>query len=718
MLNYLALLSLSFGASPPADDAFFESKIRPVLAGICVRCHGPEKVNGGLRLDSREGLLKGGAHGPAIVPGQPLESRLLKAVKRHDGVKAMPPEQPLKPEAVADLERWIQAGAPWPTKAIAVKGDRHWAFEPVRDPAPPKRIGIESCQPIDAFVLAKLRERDLKPTPITDKRTLIRRATYDLLGLPPKPEELAEFEKAYDANPQAAYEKMIDRLLASPQYGEKWGRQWLDVVRYADTAGETADIPVQDAWRYRNYVVDTFNKDKPYDAFIREQLAGDILAQRLPKDASKERKNELIVATGYVGIARRFGFDISADQYLTIDDTLDTLGKSLLGLTIACARCHDHKYDPISAKDYYALYGIFESTAYPFSGCEKDKVPKNMLPLAPTGNAYAVSEGKPHHARLQVRGDPKSLGDEVPRRFLQILGGQVVAADAGSGRLQLAEWIGDPKNPLTARVMANRIWQGHFGAGLVKTPNDFGTRGSLPSHPELLDYLAARFVENGWSIKKLHRLIMLSDAYRRGSNLDEANATLDPENAYLWRFSRRRLSAEEIRDAVLAVSGDLDLVPGTAHPFPEPKAWNYTQHTPFNAVYEHNKRSVYLMTQRIKRQPYLSLFDGADTNTSIGDRQTTTVAPQALFFMNDPFIHARSESLATRLMSLPNDVQRLDRACLLMYGRPAKEEERRIGDRFRKAYLDELPANTDRAKAAWAAWLRVMFGSNEFVYVD
>jgi hypothetical protein len=710
-LVFLPLMSL-----PAPDEAFFESKVRPVFAEVCARCHGAEKANNGLRLDSRQALLKGGEHGPAIVPFRPAESRLLRAVKRLDGVKPMPPEKPLKPESVADLAKWIKAGAPWPAKIITARREPHWAFEPIRDVAPPKISGSDIRNPIDAFVLAKLREKGLEPASLADRRTLIRRATYDLLGLPPTPEEIEAFLNESEAKPQAAYENLIDRLLASPHYGEKWGRHWLDVVRYADTAGETADFPVVDAWRYRNYVIESFNKHKPFNDFVREQLAGDILASRLPKDASPERRAELIVATGYISIARRFGFDINADHFLTIDDSLDTLGKSFLGLTIGCARCHDHKYDPISSTDYYALYGIFESTRYPFTGCEKDKSAKAMTPLAPKGSAYAVAEDKPHHARFQKRGDPKSLGDEVPRRFLQVLGGQTVPPNAGSGRLQLAEWIADAKNPLTARVAVNRIWQGHFGAGLVKTPNDFGTRGAAPTHPELLDYLARQFVENGWSIKKLHRDIMLTRTYQARSE-DRKQDAQDPENSYLGRFSRRRLSAEEIRDAILAVSGDLDTVPGTAHPFPDPKSWGFTQHAPFTAVYDHNKRSVYLMTQRIKRHPFLALFDGADTNTSIGQRYSTTVAPQALFFMNDPFVHARSESLAAKLLKLANDRQRLDRACLLMYGRPALDKERRIAESFLASYSAELPKN-DSAKTAWAAWLRVMFGSNEFVFVD
>jgi cytochrome c553 len=754
MWSLLGALSLTLAATP-ADEAFFETKIRPLLVESCVKCHGPDKAGAELRLDSRAGLLKGGDSGPAVVPGKPAGSLLLKAVKRLDGVKAMPPgKQALKAEAVADLEKWIATGAPWPEKAAPLRSAKHWAFEPLLEVVAP----TTKPHPVDAFLQAKLQEKGLHAVAPADKRTLIRRATFDLTGLPPTPEEIDAFvrEEAPDA-----FAKLVDRLLASPNYGEKWGRHWLDVVRYADTAGETADYPVPDAWRYRNYVIAAFNRDKPFDQFLREQIAGDILAA----DAPPERFAELVTATGYIAIARRFGFDSVADHNHTIDDTIDTLGKSVLGLAIGCARCHDHKYDPISAADYYALYGIFDSTRYPAPGSEKDKRPHDMVPLMPaaeyqsrlqpfqeevkrceqlTGDAkerdaavkqakqrleqfarsiekaYAVAEGKPHNVRLHKRGDPASLGDEVPRRFLQFLGDQPVPPNAGSGRLQLAGWLTDAKNPLTARVIVNRVWQGHFGVGLVKTPNDFGTRGAPPSHSELLDYLARRFMADGWSIKAMHRLLMSSEAYRRSCRVEEGNAKVDHDNTFLWRFNRRRLAAEEIRDALLAVSGDLDESPGQGHPFPEEQKWGFTQHAPFNAVYDHNRRSVYLMTQRIRRHPFLALFDGADTNTSTGDRFATTVPTQALFFLNDPFVHARSARLAERLQPLRDDRARLERTYTLLFGRPVEEQEVTKALAFLAAYGRELNdvKEAERPRAAWAAWLRVLLSSNEFLYVN
>jgi hypothetical protein len=608
---------------------------------------------------------------------------------------------------------------------------KHWAFEPIHAVDAPADPTGWSTGAIDRFVAAKRRQHSLEPVGQADRRTLIRRATFDLIGLPPTPEEVEFFRN--DDRPDA-YERLVDRLLASPHYGERWGRHWLDIVRYADTAGETADYPVPDAWRYRNWVIEAFNRDQPYDEFIREQIAGDILAARIPKDqlaadpSVRRHHDDLIVATGFIAISRRFGFNITADRHLTIEDTIDTLGKSVLGLALGCARCHDHKFDPISSKDYYALYGIFDSTRYPFPGCEHTKVPRDMVPLQPMNPqddgkakaslAYAVAEGEVHNVKLQMRGEPENAGEEVARRNLQLLGGQPVPPDGGSGRLALAGWLTQPDNPLTARVMVNRIWQHHFGTGIVKTPNDFGSRGVAPTHPELLDWLAERFIREGWSVKAMHRMIMLSATYRLAPNGQEVSA--DPENVWLWKSGRRRLGAEEIRDAILSVSGDLDQSPGGPHPFPEPKSWGFTQHNPFVAVYETDRRSIYLMTQRIKRHPFLALFDGTDPNTSTPDRHTTIVPTQALFFMNDPFVHAKSTHLATRLMSCSDDDRRLDFVWRLMFGRNATASEKAAAAHFLAGYqadLNDIPAD-QRSEKAWAAWVRVLMSSNEFLFVD
>ncbi|HMC28762.1 MAG TPA: PSD1 and planctomycete cytochrome C domain-containing protein, partial [Verrucomicrobiae bacterium] len=543
---------------------FFENKIRPLLVERCFECHSTssKKIKGGLTLDSRDQLLKGGDSGPAIVPGAPEKSLLIKAVRYGNKDLQMPPKHQLAATEITLLEQWVKMGAPDPrtntASMQAVKAaSTHWAFQPVSDPCiPTVRNARWPSRPIDNFILAKLEANGLRPNFAADRRTLLRRVTFDLTGLPPTPEEVTAFIN--DSSPDA-FERVIDRLLASPQYGERWGRYWLDLARYADTAGDSADYPIPQAYKYRNYVIDAFNADKPYDEFIREQIAGDLLPAKSPED-----RRQKIIATGYIALARRFSVDPQSAHHLTLEDTIDTMGKSLLGLSLSCARCHDHKYDPIPTQDYYGLYGIFNSTRYPFAGSETKKRPADLVPLIPAAEleilakpfqdrlkaideeisrlegeretlaqemlstrearerlaaanetrddliatapvldvAFAVSEGKADNARVQRRGEPGSLGEEVPRHFLQCLGGQSLPkTETGSGRLELAQWLTSPTNPLTARVIVNRVWQHHFGKGLVQTPSDFGARGRPPTHPELLDYLAQRLVQSGWSIK-------------------------------------------------------------------------------------------------------------------------------------------------------------------------------------------------------------------------
>ena len=1291
VLLAMSLLTMSDN-SAHADERedFFEAKIRPVLVGTCFRCHGGTKTSGELRIDSREGLLKGGDSGAAIVPGKPEESLLIKAIQRQPDVSAMPPEKnkALRADQVADFITWIKAGAVWPAKSAKFESAKHWAFEPIRDVAPPvvqDKAWLKSS--IDPFIKAKQEAAGLRPAVMADKLTLIRRARFDLTGLPPTPEEVQAFEQ--DVSPQA-FESLVDRLLKSPAYGERWGRHWLDVVRYADTAGETADYPVPLAWRYRNYVIDAFNNDKPYDEFLREQIAGDVLAglsgtalaagssdaidpstaasavpltnektggltpPRSPKQTLRERYAELATATGYLAISRRFGFDSENYHHLTIQDTIDTLGQTVLGLSLGCARCHDHKFDAVSMQDYYALYGIFDSSRYSFPGSEQKQKVRSMLPLLPPsesqpkwrefdarvasiaaslerqkqpvpaailrslndldgdfemqapaaggsngvlvppwlyqgkiaitngaqspfknfyprgkvgasvptgageyriaqalyprrsrdncetlhvnldfrvavpdanakglhrfrigalpdsaavevlissesaslrigdaiesvavlkpnqwhnlqldldlknqtvsgkvgmpgsstefsgkqlspswtgtidfvvldslgqkdtqlpaiefdnlgvqespiapvstelppaaalangidpalltkeleeltgidgdfelqtkdtppaspwnpgpnsvvklsansqsifrnlyplgelgihmpnrgeydgfgltlpnvkpdqdgrlfvsfdfrcankdaggngswryylghgpGNSaavelffngheffrrsadareavcplvigewyqvqltlnlkvksytglltsrakktefsgqlatgwdgaidysfidsyghiggvrpsldadnfvisatalpaldaapvepakttresrrarvtelrqqlvsrqanadlskqelnkllaegpfamtYGMAEGTPHNVRMQMRGEPDQLGVEVPRGFIKVLGGSSLPTEtSGSGRLELAQWLTRPDNPLTARVMVNRIWQYHFGRGLVTTPNDFGVRGLAPTHPELLDHLATEFIKSGWSVKAMHRLMMLSATYQQAAVAPATDGTNRNDGNDLYNsFPRRRLSAEEIRDAILAVSGELDLSPAQEHPFPTPISWGYSQHGPFSAVYDHNKRSVYLMTQRLKRHPFLALFDGADPNATTAERLGTTVPTQALFFLNDPFVHIKAEKWAARLLSSNIDEsQRIERAWRRAFGRSPLETERSEATEFLAAYRTELAAvKMDNVEArSLAAYLRTLIGSNEFLHVD
>jgi hypothetical protein len=701
LVAFLTFLSVGFGA----DFEFFEKKIRPVLAERCYGCHSASVKSpmGGLMVDSLAGLERGGSSGQsAVIPNSPDKSLLLAAIKREGKLK-MPPGEALAPEVVADFETWIKMGAPDPRPEILPpppynfeEARKFWSFQPVKDAVPPKvNDAAWSQTAVDRFIKAKLEERNLTPVGLASRRALLRRATFDLTGLPPTPDEMAAFLR--DSSPRA-FEKIVDRLLASAAYGEKWGRHWLDLVRYADTSGCNSDYPVPDAYRYRNWVIQAFNSDKPYDQFLREQLAGDLLPGV---------GNEGVIATGYLAIARRFG-SRNNEFHLTIEDTIDNVGKTMLGISVACARCHDHKFDPIPSRDYYALYGIFQSTKYAFPGTEIYQHAKDFTPLADGADAarmiayqretsqlddriedftagregkdlsaddkkkaiqalrdrvaeleknapavpkaYAVSEGTPANAKVQRKGDPKNLAEEVPRGFLSVLGGaRLPAEEKGSGRRELADWV--VNNPLMARVMVNRIWQHHFGKGIVGTPSDFGARGDQPVNPELLDYLAARFKESGYSIKAMHRMMMLTRAYQLASDADAKDAQLDPKNDYQWRFDRRRLDAEEIRDAILAVAGDLDTKMGGPHPFPLETNFKYTQHQQFFAVYDNHQRSVYLMQQRQRKQPWLDTFDGADPNAGTAKRLPGETSLQALAMLNSAFLDEQAGALGARVMA-------------------------------------------------------------------
>jgi hypothetical protein len=805
LILFLCPLGLPAQEDNPKDPAqvadgmeFFEKQIRPVLVERCYSCHSAsaEKLKGGLRLDSREGLLRGGDSGPALVPGEPQKSLLLRAILRGEDVAKMPPKdsERLSPQVVRDFEHWIRLGAPDPRRAPAVPAKPNspinvaeargrWPFCPLAAAAPPPVADRSWAQtPIDRFILAKLEEKHLHPAPDADPRTLLRRVTYDLTGLPPTPEEIDAFMA--DDSPEA-FSRVVDRLLASPAYGERWGRHWLDVVRYSDSAGDNSDFPIPQMFKYRDYVIAAFNQDKPYDRFIREQVSGDLLSYR-----NEDERKANVTATGYLANARRFGSVVEDyPWHLTIEDTIDNLGRTFLGLTVNCTRCHDHKFDPLTNEDYYALYGIFASTRYPWPGIELEQYQRDLVPWAPTevvektraeraarkavldaqvkaladwkkgvdaaasggtddesarlkGYAddlgkdiearkkeiakilrsplpyetlYAVAEGeKMGDAKIQVKGDPAHLGREVPRRFIEVLGGQRLSPDVkGSGRYQLAEWIADPANPLSARVMVNRIWHYHFGKGIVQTPSDFGRQGRPPTHPELLDWLARRFIENGWSIKAMHRLILSSHVYRLSCGEDAANLAADPADDLLWRFRRRRLEAEAIRDALLAVAGNLDRSPAGSHPIPPMASWEYTEHKPFLAVYDHLRRSVYLLTQRISRHPFLGIFDGAETNAGTPARGTSTTSLQALLLLNDPFLHQQAAALAARLLRERElDPARVDRAYLLALGRPPTDRERAES----MEYVEKMEARLGQS-GAWESFARVLFRLSEFVYV-
>ena len=790
----------------------------------CFKCHGGDKVSSKFRVDSREALIKGGEGGPAIVVGDPKNSPLIQAIAYGDEDFQMPPKKRLSKEVVADFAKWIRDGAQWPAKLTIDNTPpiRHWSFQPVAKVTPP--TGAWSKHPIDGFIRAIQKSKQINPVHAADRRSLIRRASFDLVGLPPSP---AEVEAFVDDNKPDAFARVIERLMASPRYGERWGRHWLDLVRYADTAGENSDYPIPEAYLYRDYVIDSFNADKPYDQFLHEQIAGDILAKQGPADKYAER----VIATGFIAQSKRFGTNKLEDMHLIIEDTLQTMGQVVLGLSLRCARCHDHKYDPTTSEDYYALYGVFQSTAYPFPGGESVKQPsefvstvdpkelakrdsayqakhaeeikrikgdidklkresaeakhvdginkeiaslndalkkklgdkgatqkmlaslKKQLPNAqkklaaktkpltdklsyidrnkPSKQvqlAYGVREGKPDDAVVQVGGNPHSKGKAVRRAAPQFLStfAKLDVPSKESGRLQLAKWLTDPKNPLTARVMVNRIWQYHFGKPIVATPSDFGMQGEAPTHPKLLDWLAAKFVRSDYSIKAMHRTIMSSKTYQLAVADHSANAAKDGGNTTYWRFDRRRLDAEAIRDSMLALGGNLDLKRPGPHPFPPKNKWRWTAHHQFKAVYPSNHRSVYLMVQRLHPHPYLSLFNGPNTSSSTAMRDQSTVALQSLFMLNSGFVHKQAQGLAAQLIKATHDPaprkSRIKLAYERVYSRPATDDEVARMLAYHDRYVETLAAENvptnQREHETWSSIARMMLTSNEFIYVN
>jgi mono/diheme cytochrome c family protein len=869
----------------PADpgEEFFEKAVRPVLVERCVGCHGPKAKKGGLRLDTREGVLAGGDGGPVVVPGKPAESRLVAAVKHVGDLKM--PEKKLPDADIAALEKWVMLGAPWPAKATLTppeKAAEHWAFRPVVKPPVPKS---DAANPIDAFLHAKLSEKKLKPSAEAEKRTLLRRVTFDLTGLPPTPAELDVFLKN-DA--KDAYEKVVNRLLASPRYGERWGRHWLDVARYADNKGyvffEQKEYPW--AWTYRDYVIDAFNRDVPFDRFVLEQLAADQLKPDDPKT---------LAALGFLTVGGHF----MGNVHDIIDDRIDVVTRGLMGLTVSCARCHDHKFDPVPQADYYSLYGVFRSCTEPtvppllsqsadtaeakkhaaelaakekaltdfvvgkhtelvtqgrtraaeyllaahtarnvppaddfmliadkgdlnpamiarwraflertrkakdtawamwhryadtpeadfatvkVLGTDNPRVraafaipPKTMKELAerygkllteveaewkkaggkvplpdpaaevlraalygPTAPADAplaldwgflslfpdrttqaeyqklikevethaakgppramvlLDAARPHDPRVFARGNPNRLGEEVPRQFLQAVDPTRKPFATGSGRLELAQAVASKDNPLTARVFVNRVWMHHFGKGIVGTPGDFGVRGDPPTHPELLDWLAAEFVADGWSVKKLHKRIVTSAAYKQASADRDNGRTADPENHLLWRQNRRRLEFEPLHDAMLAVSGNLDQKAGG------PSVPLFGGST---------RRAVYGSIDRLEFPSLLATFDVPNPAATSPERTNTTVSPQALYLMNGPFARTAANTLlaAPAVKDATTSDAKLDALLLACFARTptGKERERLLA----------FVANGPEAER-WLDLVHALLMTNEFTFVD
>jgi hypothetical protein len=786
--------------SPSAEQVdFFEKKIRPVLVKHCYRCHSSEadKVKGGLLVDGREGLRKGGDTGPALTPGDPANSLLIRAIRHQTESLRMPKDEKLPDDVIADFEQWVKMGAPDPRAGTAAplrleidiaKGRQFWSFQPPsRRPIPTVNKSDWPRSDIDRFLLAAMEAKGLTPAPDADGPALLRRAYFDLIGLPPSPSDVNEFLR--DQSPQALA-AVVNRLLASPRFGERWGRHWLDVARFAESSGKQSNQAYPHAWRYRDYVIAAFNADTPYDRFIREQLAGDLLPARDDAERAKQ-----LVATGFLAIGpkaqnegNRLRFDLDV-----ADEQIDATTVAFLGMTVACARCHDHKFDPIPTRDYYALAGIFLSTETCYGTIRtiqslqpsplhelpnKAGVVAAIGPLAPAkraelekqlaffkdrlehpipgeklsmakGSLFAScrnlesrlalydADGAPRalamgarergaavDSKLYVRGEIDQPGAVVPRGFPQVMTAKQPQIRSGSGRLELANWIASSDNPLTARVMANRVWLHLFGRGLVATPDHFGSSGQAPSNPALLDHLALRFIDNGWSVKKLIREIVLSRAYQQSAAASAKNYEVDPDNLLIGRMPKRRLEAEALHDALLAVSGNLDLTPPRGTPLAEngdgTVAITFRAH-PIDRVVDTPHRAVYMPIVRDLLPEALTLFDFPDPSLIAGERATTTVPAQSLYLMNGAFVIRQAEAVAAKLLAGEGaDLEMLRHAYLLCFSRPPSAQEQKSALEFLGRYESTLPtAKQTAAKlrhASWTALCQALFASNEFSY--
>jgi hypothetical protein len=801
-----------------ADLELFEKQVRPILQANCFKCHGEGKVRGGLRLTSREAVLKGGDLGPAVSLDKPDASRLLDAIN-YKGPE-MPPSGKLPQAEIDVLTRWVKAGIPWtpgttevtaepkPGGHLTEEARNYWAYRPIKRPAVP---GVKNAawvrNPIDAFILSGLEAERLAPAPPADRIALVRRVFYGLTGLPPRPEDVDAF--VHDPSPDA-YERLIDRLLGTPQYGEKWGRHWLDLVRYAETNGYERDGPKPFAWRYRDYVIQSFNDDKPFDRFVREQLAGDELPGSDP---------EAIIATGFYRLA--LWDDEPADplqaRYDELDDFVATTAQVLLGMTMNCARCHDHKIDPLPQTDYYRLLAFFQDVPH-YSDTRNVRSRFNLTDISPPAvratyekqmkqrearkaelveamrrieddairkmpaedqraaegperkqvidgklKQFLTAEQDAAHSKLRddhralekqpephrelalsvtncpvtapethvlVRGNPHAPAARVEPGFPAVLGhpDPVISppgqdAKSSGRRTVLATWITAPENQLTARVLANRLWQHHFGRGLVPTPNDFGRFGERPTHPELLDWLAAELRDGGWRLKRMHKLILMSSAYQMSARADEKALRLDPANTLWWRFPMRRLTAEEVRDSILAVSGRLNLKAGGPSVYPPiPREVLAGQSRPGEGwgkspPEEAARRSVYVYVKRSLLVPVLSQHDQADTDSTCPVRYTTTVPTQALGMLNGDFTTEQAAAFAERLRrEAPDDLPaQVRRAIRLTTARnPAEEEMQRD-----VAFVKDMQAKGKlNAEESLKHYCLLALNTNEFIYLD
>ncbi|MBX7209967.1 MAG: DUF1549 domain-containing protein [Verrucomicrobiaceae bacterium] len=830
--------------------AFFEKKIRPVLADKCYKCHAAnsEKIKGGLVLDTREGIRKGGDSGPGIVPGDVSKSLVIDALRYTNKDMQMPPEKnggKLPDAVIADFEQWVKTGAPDPREGEAAvakpewdaeKAKNHWAFQPVdQPPVPAVKNTAWPKSDIDHFVLAGLEAKGIEPVGDAAPEALVRRLCFDLTGLPPTPEEVQAFLSDWSDSSDKAFEKLVAGLLQSPRFGERWGRHWLDVARYAESSGKDVNCLYPQAWRYRDYVIESFNADKPFDQFVREQIAGDLL----PAQDSRDRAMKQI-ATGFLAIGPRSLNERNPKQYAldTADEQIDAMSQAILGLTVACARCHDHKFDPVPQRDYYALAGIFLSTetcygtapnfqnahAAPLidlpTDCglprlplrlsaerraEREKELKTterygalqfygtaikakfggqgfnvnndpqklvmfvginakigeiktelnsyetdgsqklramgvrdfpvMVASAPAPKPKSIPEvfesftGRPVQFRsisdspLFARGDVEKAGDKVPRGFVSVISKRAPAiSPKESGRRELADWLVSDENPLTARVIANRVWSWLFGRGIVESVDNFGTMGRLPANPALLDHLALRLRTNGWSVKSLIKEMVTSRAYRLASTYDEKCFEADPENALVWRMSPRRLDAESIRDAMLAVGGGLQLIAPTGSAvaqhgdaaiggFPIKSLRAPLSDEPFLTA-GNDWRSVYLPVPRNAVPDALTVFDFAEPSAVNGRREVTTVPSQALYLLNNDFVARQARRFAGRLGGV-DQPKRIDTAFRLAYARPPSEPEKQAAQDF---FAGQSTGGNEYD--ALTGFCRALLGSAEFRSID
>lgn len=818
----LTLTTISLAAEPSLTDEqtnFFERKIRPVLIEKCYDCHSTQakKVKGGLLLDTKAGTLSGGDNGPAVVPGKLDESLLIEAIRYQNKDTEMPPKGKLPDHVIADFEAWVKMGAPDPRESLVAdaakaaaewkkkeidldEGRKFWAFQtPVKTEPPAVKNTAWPKSDIDRYVLAKLEDKALQPVADAHRLDLLRRVTFDLTGLPPSPDAIQAYIK--DTTPDA-FARVVDNLLASERFGEYWGRHWLDVARYAESSGKDVNVPYPFAWRYRDWVIDALNANMPYDEFIRQQIAGDLLPYKDVTDQSRK-----IVATGFLAIGSKPHNERNPRQFAleVADEQIDTLSQAFLGITVACARCHDHKFDPIPQKDYYALAGIFlssetlygtsislqnnhasdlidlgEESGLPagfesISSTRKAELTKQLTQLEDTradrtreamearrsgkeadvfkllavrqqmgelkgeanrydekGNARILAMGVydrkyPVNSPVYGRGEATQVGETVSRGFVQVMfKEEAPQVSKGSGRLELSNWIASGENPQTARVMVNRMWRWLFGRGIVSTVDNFGAMGERPTHPELLDHLAVRFMENGWDIKKTVREIVLSRTYQLATQHAPQNFAVDPDNTLFWRMTTRSVDAESLRDAMLALSGKLDFYPQEGSPVCRAGEGRQGLFNILKATQQPNyNRSVYLPIVRDQVPEVLSLFDFANPSLVSGDRDNTNVPSQSLYLLNNAQVQSLSDAFARRVYdSAKDNPGRISNAYWMAFGRPPTPQESQATRTFFSEYGQDA-AKTKSAKNggdvsmyAWSAFCQALIASAEFRYLN